>query len=242
MEIIPSIDLKSGLCVRLYQGDYRKETVYSDDPSAVALLWQREGACRLHLVDLDGAKRGEPVNLEVIKSITTQVGIPVQVGGGIRRLETAEMLIDMGVDRVVLGTAAVQDPDLIKRLCNGLGSDKVVAAVDARDGQVATEGWTVGTSLAAGELVQRMTDLGVKRFLYTDISRDGTLTEPNFEAVEVLAKLTSEAILASGGISSMEHIVRLADIGVEGAIVGSALYVGTVDLKAAINAAASSKG
>ena len=236
MEIIPSIDLKSGLCVRLYQGDYRKETVYSDDPVSVASRWCSEGAVRLHVVDLDGAARGEPVNLEVIEAIRTQVVMSLQVGGGIRRLDTAGRLLDMGVDRVVLGTAAVHEPDLIKRLCHDRGSDRVVVAVDSRDGQVAIKGWTEATPLTVLELVGQMEDLGVHRFLCTDISRDGTLTQPNFEAFEALVKGTSHPILASGGISSLEHIVRLAGMGVEGAIVGSALYTGDINLGDAIKA------
>ena len=237
MEIIPAIDLKSGLCVRLYQGDYRKETVYSDDPVSVASRWCSEGAVRVHVVDLDGAARGEPVNLEVIKAIRTRVGMPLQVGGGIRRLDTAESLLDMGVDRVVLGTAAVHEPGLIKRLCHDHGSDKVVVAVDSLNGQVAISGWTEATSLSVIELVRQMEDLGAHRFLCTDISRDGTLTQPNFEALEALVTGTSDPILASGGISSLGHIVRLARMGVEGAIVGSALYTGDIDLGGAIKAA-----
>ena len=237
MEIIPAIDLKSGLCVRLYQGDYGKETVYSDDPVGVALRWQSGGARRLHLVDLDGAATGEPVNLDMIKEIVAQVDIPVQVGGGIRSQQTAETLLDMGADRVVLGTAAVQDPKLIKRLCRHLGSDRVVVSVDARDGQVAIRGWTEGTSQSVTDLVRSMEELGARRFLYTDISRDGTLTEPNFDAVQGLVDCTSQPVLASGGVSSTEHVSRLAAIGVEGAILGRALYTGDVDLSAAIEAA-----
>ena len=237
MEIIPAIDLKSGLCVRLYQGDYQKETVFSDDPVGVALRWWKEGALRLHVVDLDGAALGEPVNLKVIGAIAQRVGIPLQVGGGIRSLMTAEKLLDLGVARVVLGTAAVRDPDLILRLCQDWGSDRVVVAVDARNGQVAIKGWTEDTPVSATELVRRMEVLGVQRFLYTDISRDGTLTQPNFEAIRGLVDSTSHPILASGGISSVEHVERLAAIDVEGAILGRALYTGDVDLEAAIKAA-----
>ena len=237
MEIIPAIDLKSGLCVRLYQGDYQKETVYSDDPVGVALRWQQEGAVSLHLVDLDGAAGGEPGNLDVIKAIAKRVDMLVQAGGGIREMDTAERLLDLGVDRVVLGTAAVQDPDLVEGLVQDLGSDKVVIAVDAREGRVAIKGWVEGTSVGAMELVQRMESLGVRRFLYTDIARDGTLTEPNFEAIEGLVGCTSHPILASGGISSIAHVLRLAAIGVEGAILGKALYTGDIDLGAAIEAA-----
>ena len=222
--------------MRLYQGDYQKETVYSPDPVNVALRWQVEGAPRLHIVDLDGAARGEPVNLDVIKAIATQVHLPLQVGGGVRGRATADKLLGMGVDRVVLGTAAVRDPELVIRLLEDWGTDRVVIAVDARNGQVAIRGWTEGTLVSATELVQEMEEMGVQRFLYTDISRDGTLTEPHFEAIQDLVDATSRPILASGGVSSTEHIVRLASMGLEGAIVGTALYTGDVDLTAAIKA------
>ena len=237
MEIIPAIDLKSGLCVRLYQGDYSRETVYSDDPVAVALRWEREGASRLHVVDLDGAVEGLLINSQVIQSIAASVGIPVQVGGGIRDFETADELIGKGVDRVVLGTAAVRDPGLVSRLCAERGSDRVVVAVDARDGMVAIRGWTEGTMVRASRLVEHMSELGAKRFIYTDISRDGTLTEPNFESIRELQEGLDCAVIASGGISSVEHVVRLAAIGVEGAILGRALYTGDLDLGSAIDAA-----
>ena len=239
MEIIPAIDLKSGLCVRLYQGDYDRETVYSDDPVSVAARWQREGATRLHVVDLDGAATGEQANLAVIEAMASRLSIPLQVGGGIRDLEAAERLLDMGVDRVVLGTAAVRDPGLVEELCSTRGGDHVVVAVDARDGEVAIRGWTEGTSVKASQLIGQMADLGVQRFLYTDISRDGTLTQPNFEAIQELAGLTDHPILASGGIASTGHIKRLAAIGVEGAILGKALYTGDLDLGDAIRAVAS---
>ena len=242
MEIIPAIDLKAGRCVRLYQGDYEKETVYSDDPVSVSLRWQREGASRLHVVDLDGAASGELANLEVIKAISTQVNIPVQVGGGVRTLEAAKTLLGIGADRVVLGTVAVQAPDLVARLCNEHGGERVVVAVDARDGRVAIKGWTENTSVTASEMVERMEDLGVVRFLYTDISRDGTLTLPNFEAIQELVEHTSWPIMASGGISSTEHIARLSAIGAEGAILGRSLYTGDIDLGSAIRAVDSPGG
>ena len=237
MEIIPAIDVKSGLCVRLFQGDYQKETVYSHDPIGVAVRWQQGGVSRLHIVDLDGAAAGEPANLNVIAATAKTVHVPLQVGGGIRIRQSAELLLELGVDRVVLGTSAIEDPDLIKGLCRDPGADSIIVAVDARDGKVAIKGWTKTTSVKATELVGRMEELGVRRFLYTDISRDGTLTEPNFEAIEELVTYTSQPILASGGISSTEHIRRLAAIGVEGAILGSALYTGALDLKVAIKAA-----
>ena len=236
MKVIPSIDLKSGLCVRLYQGDYQRQTVYSDDPTGVALRWQEAGASSIPLVDLDGAVSGEQANLDAISAITTRVVIPVQVGGGIRELETAERLLDMGVDRVVLGTAAVQDPGMVKWLCELRGSERVVVALDARNGRIAIKGWTEGTGLSARDLLAQMAELGVHRFLYTDISRDGTLTQPNFEALEEILEGTDDPVLASGGISSIAHLEKLAAIGAEGAILGSSLYTGKIDLRSAIAA------
>lgn len=236
MEVIPGIDLRWGRCVRLYQGDFKKETVFSDDPLGVAHQWQELGAPRLHIVDLDGAQKGEPVNLGVINGIVALVDIPVQVGGGIRSFDTAAKLLDMGVQRVVLGTAAIQNPKLVERLCKRFGSQAVVVSVDARDRQVAVRGWTEATTIRATELALRMAGLGVQRFLYTDITRDGTLTEPNFEAIHELVRETGSAILAGGGIASLEHLKRLAALGVEGAVVGRALYTGDIKLDEAIQA------
>ena len=236
MEVIPAIDLRGGRCVRLYQGDFDRETVYSEDPLAVARQWQEQGASRLHLVDLDGAAQGEPVNLEIIAAIVAQSEIPVQVGGGVRSSDTAEKLLSIGVDRVVIGTAAVRNPDLVRRLCQDGGSPRVVVAVDARDGLVAVQGWLEKTSVTAVELGKHMAELGVERLLYTDISRDGTLSEPNFSANAQLVESTGLAILASGGVASLDHITELAKIGAEGAIVGRVLYTGDLELPAAIAA------
>ena len=241
MEIIPAIDIRSGKCVRLYQGDYRRETVYSDDPVSVALRWQQEGARRLHVVDLDGAATGEPVNLDVIRLIATQVSIPIQVGGGVRMAQTAEEILGAGVDRLVLGTAAMEDPDLIRRLGQDFGWDKLVLAVDARDGQVAIKGWSEGTAMSTVELIQAMDDVGVRRFLYTDISRDGTLTQPHFQSIGTVVGCTDRPVLAAGGVASNEHIVQLVALGVEGAIIGSALYEGALDLPSALRAGSSTE-
>ena len=236
MEVIPAIDLRGGRCVRLYQGDFGRETVYSEDPLAVARQWQEQGASRLHLVDLDGAAQGKPVNLDIIAAIVDQSEIPVQVGGGIRSSATAEKLLSIGVERVVIGTAAVRSPVLVRQLCQGGGAPRVVVAVDARDGLVAVQGWLEKTSVTAVELGQRMAELGVERLLYTDISRDGTLSEPNFSATAQLVESTGLAILASGGVASLEHITQLAKLGAEGVIVGRALYTGDLELPAAIAA------
>ena len=234
MEVIPAVDLKSGLCVRLYQGDYQQETVFSDDPLSVALAWQEQGAPRLHLVDLDGAAGGDPVNLEIITSIIHNLTIPVQVGGGIRDMATADSLLTAGAARVVIGTAAVVEPSLVEDLCRKHGDQRVIVAVDAKDGLVAIKGWMERTEVRAQELVEQMSLLGVRRILYTDISRDGTLTEPNFEATADLARTSGMAVLASGGIASLDHIRRLLDTGVEGAILGRALYTEAISWREAI--------
>ena len=234
MEVIPAIDLRLGLCVRLFQGDYQQETVFSDEPVSVALAWQEQGAPRLHLVDLDGAAGGVPVNLEVITSILHNLTIPVQIGGGIRDLATAESLLSAGADRVVIGTAAVENPSLVEDLCQKHGSQRVVIAVDAKDGLVAIKGWLESTEVKAQDLVEQMALLGVRRILYTDISRDGTLTEPNFEANADLVRTTDMAVLASGGIATLDHVRRLADTGAEGAILGRALYTEAFSLREAI--------
>jgi len=234
MEVIPAIDLRLGLCVRLFQGDYQQETVFSDEPVSVALAWEEQGAPRLHLVDLDGAACGVPVNLEVITSIIHNLTIPVQIGGGIRDLATAESLLSAGADRVVIGTAAVENPSLVEDLCQKHGSQRVVIAVDAKDGLVAIKGWLESTEVKAQDLVEQMALLGVRRILYTDISRDGTLTEPNFEANADLVRTTDMAVLASGGIATLDHVRRLVDTGAEGAILGRALYTEAFSLREAI--------
>jgi len=233
MDIIPAIDLRNGKCVRLYQGDYEKETVFSDDPVAMALRWQSEGAGRLHLVDLDGAAEGEPRNLDVIERILAAVEIPVQVGGGIRSLDTIEQLLDLGVSRAILGTVAIENPDLIEEACQRFGN-RIIVGIDARDGLIATRGWLQQSSTTAGELAANMIVLGARRFIYTDISRDGTLTSPNFEAIAGLLSQVNVPVIAAGGISSVEHLTALAELGVEGAIVGRAIYTGDVELGEAV--------
>ncbi len=192
---------------------------------AVARHWQSQGATRLHLVDLDGAARGELCHVWVIQEIATSVKVPVQVGGGIRRLPTVEQLLGKGIQRVILGTAAVEDTKLVKEACLRFG-EAILISIDAKEGYVATHGWQKATSIKAIDLVQRMAELGVRRFVYTDISRDGTLTEPNFAAIAELTTQTSLPIIAAGGISSIAHLRRLAQLGVEGAIIGKALYTG----------------
>jgi phosphoribosylformimino-5-aminoimidazole carboxamide ribotide isomerase len=233
MEVIPAVDIKGGKCVRLYQGDYDRETVFSEDPVAAALNWQAQGAGRLHLVDLDGAAGGEPRNIDVIEAVVKQVGLPVQLGGGIRDEATVAKLLDIGVNRVILGTAAVENSKLVERLCRKYG-EAIVVGIDARDRNVATHGWVKGTEIKALKLGLQMVDIGARRIIYTDIKRDGTLTEPDFEAIAEMVKGVNLPIIAAGGISALGHLRRLKELGVEGAIVGKALYTGDIDLKAAL--------
>jgi phosphoribosylformimino-5-aminoimidazole carboxamide ribotide isomerase len=235
MEVIPSIDLKGGRCVRLYQGDYAKETVFSDDPLGTAQRWESLGASRLHVVDLDGAAGGEPRHLSLIAQIAATLRIPVQVGGGIRRMKTIEQYVKAGLKRVVLGTAAVENPELVKEACQVFG-EAVVLGVDARDGFVAVRSWKDKTTVLAVDMIRQMEALGAGRFIYTDVARDGTLTEPNFQAISELVTKTRSPIIASGGVTSIDHLVRLRQLGVEGAIIGRALYTGDIVLDKALAA------
>ena len=238
MEVIPAIDLKDGRCVRLFQGDFEQETVFSDDPLAMALSWQEQGGHRLHLVDLDGAVQGKPVHLEIISAIVRALDIPVQVGGGIRDMASADAWLDVGVDRVVIGTAAVRDPDMVKEVCRKHGSERVVVSVDAKDGLVALQGWKETSTVTVLELAGQMALIGVVRLLYTDIARDGALTGPDLATNARLAAETGLAIQASGGVSSVDDIKGFVPTGVEGVIVGRALYTGAVSLAEAVAAVA----
>ena len=225
--------MRGGKCVRLYQGDFAQETVFSDDPVDVALRWQSMGATKLHIVDLDGAAAGELGNLDIITEIANAVLIPTQLGGGIRDLKTVEAVLKTGVERVILGTAAVEDSKLVEEACHNF-RDSIIIGIDARDGYVAIRGWRLETKLKATELAESMARLGVKRFIYTDISRDGTLTEPNFTGVFEMVNTVRLPIIAAGGISSLDHLKMLKQFGVEGAIVGRALYTGDINLKKAL--------
>lgn len=235
MEVIPAIDLRGGRCVRLVQGDYDRELVFSDDPVAVAQRWAEQGAPRLHVVDLDGAREGRPVNHAVVQRIIEAVDVPVQVAGGVRDLDAVERWLAAGADRVVLGTAAIREPEFAAEACRR-HSERIVVSIDARDGVVAVQGWTESTGRRADELLRDLAAAGVGRFVYTDISVDGTLTEPNYAAVEALVRASSAKIISAGGIAAVAHLVRLAATGVEGAIVGRALYDGGLDLPEALAA------
>jgi len=218
----------------LYQGDYDQETAFSDDPVDTALRWQSLGAPRLHIVDLDGAATGELCNLDIIKEIANVVLIPTQLGGGIRQLKTIEQVLKAGVERVILGTAAVEDYELVTEACRNY-RESIIVGVDAWEGYIAIHGWRQQTELKAIEFAQSMAQLGVRRFIYTDISRDGTLTEPNFAAIFDMVNTIGLPIIAAGGIASVSHLKMLKQLGVEGAIVGKALYTGDINLKQALS-------
>jgi len=238
MEIIPAIDLLDGQCVRLHQGDYDQVTRFSDDPVAQALSWQRQGARRLHLVDLDGARSGQPLNDQTVKAITAALDIPVQLGGGVRTAERAEELLACGLERVILGTVALEQPDLVDALASR-HPGRIVVGIDARNGRVATRGWVEATSTEATVLAQRFATSGIAAIISTDIATDGTLAGPNLEALRAMAEASAVPVIASGGIGCLEHLLSLlslAPLGVEGVIVGRALYDGRVDLAEALQA------
>ncbi|MDQ3812024.1 MAG: 1-(5-phosphoribosyl)-5-[(5-phosphoribosylamino)methylideneamino]imidazole-4-carboxamide isomerase [Chloroflexota bacterium] len=231
---IPAIDIRGGRCVRLLRGDFRRETRYSDDPIGIARRWQAEGAARLHVVDLDGARDGTRANSSIIGRLIGAVSIPVQVGGGVRTLEDARALLETGADRIVIGTAAVQEPTRIGEWLHQLGAERVIVAVDARDGRVASHGWQTSSDLDVHEFCQLLAGLGVERVLYTDVDRDGTLGGPDVAGTRDLARVVR--VLASGGIATTEHLRALAAAGAEGAIIGTALYDGRLRLGEALAA------
>ena len=238
MQIIPAIDLLDGHCVRLHQGDYGQVTRFSDDPVAQALAWQKQGAQRLHLVDLDGAKSGEPVNDGAVKAITSALSIPVQLGGGVRTADRAAELLDCGLDRVILGTVALEQPELVDELAAAYPG-KIVVGIDAKNGKVATRGWIEESSTEATALARRFNTSGIAAIISTDIATDGTLAGPNLEALRAMAEASAVPVIASGGIGNLEHLLSLlalAPLGIEGVIVGRALYDGRVDLAEAIQA------
>jgi phosphoribosylformimino-5-aminoimidazole carboxamide ribotide isomerase len=235
MEIIPAIDLRAGRCVRLLQGDYERETVFGDDPISIARRWEESGAPRLHVVDLDGARTGAPCEVQTIERIAAAVSIPLQVGGGLRTLEHANHYLRAGADRVVFGTAAIKNQQLIAEALE-MDAGAIVVALDARDGRIQTEGWLEASAIEVVQLAKQMERLGVRRVLCTDIVRDGMLTEPNFSGLAELKASTVMQVIASGGVSTVEQLKRLAGLGMESAIVGRALYTGDLDLTEALEA------
>lgn len=238
MDVIPAIDLLEGRCVRLYQGDYARSQVFNDNPVEVAKQWAEQGATRIHVVDLDGAKVGQPVNTKAIEAIVAAVSVPVQVGGGLRDRIGVTKMLDAGVHQVILGTAAVEKPTIIESLCAEFPG-KIIVGIDARKGWVATHGWIETSEVAATDLAQQMSELGVAAIIYTDILRDGTLIGPNLDALRELANRISIPIIASGGVSSMTDLLSLLalePLGVSGVIVGRALYTDNISLKEAVQA------
>ena len=236
MIIIPAIDLSQGKCVRLFQGRKDKETVYSSDPVQVARLWEEKGASRLHLVDLDGAFEGKPHNGDIIKKIASAIEIPVQLGGGLRDVETVKNAFELGVEKVILGTVCVENPRLLEELAY-IYNSRIIVGIDARDGKVAVKGWVEETTMKARDLAAATIKLGLKEIIYTDISRDGALVGPNYKALEEMASLPGIEVIASGGISSLDDLKKLSlmkNDGIKGVIVGKALYDGLFSLEDAL--------
>ena len=235
MILYPAIDLSGGKVVRLLQGDYGRSTVYSEDPLAVAKGFSEAGAACLHVVDLDGAKEGKPVNEQVIFRLIRESGLFVEVGGGIRDRSRAERFLNAGAGRVILGTAALEDRAFLREMLREFGA-KIAVGVDAKSGRVATRGWLSVTETDAFSFVRAMREEGVQTVIYTDIARDGTLSGSNLDAYRQLVSLSGLDIIASGGIASVEELTRLAEIGVAGAILGKSLYTGNISLEEALSA------
>ena len=234
MLLIPAIDLRNGFCVRLLQGESDKETVYSNDPAAMAVTFEEAGAKRLHLVDLDGAFQGEGANISSIRSILKNVSIPVQIGGGLRTEEDIDSIMDLGVSAVIVGTMAVKRPDVLEKLLKKYTDEQIILGIDARNRKVSIEGWKESTEIQDVKFALRWKNSGIKRVVFTDISRDGMLSGPNLAALREMAEHTGLKIVASGGISSMDDLEQLKTLepnGVDQAISGKAIYEGKIDLK-----------
>jgi len=235
MEIIPAIDLLNGKCVRLNQGNYNEVTKFNSDPVKQAQSWERQGAKRLHLVDLDGAKTGEPINDLTIKEIKKSISIPIQLGGGIRNRDRAKELFDIGIDRIILGTIAIEKPDLVRVLSQEYPK-RIAVGIDAKEGIVATRGWVKQSEITSLELAKQLNELELAAIISTDISTDGTLKGPNIQALREIAETSINPVIASGGIGSIPDLIALADLesrGIKAIIVGRALYDGSIDLKEA---------
>jgi len=235
--IIPAVDIKGGKCVRLEQGFMDRETIFSDYPEEMALQWERKGAKRLHLVDLDGAVQGIPFNKKVIRNVVDRVSIPVQLGGGIRDLDTIEGYINLGIDQIIIGTVAYKDPDLVETACKRYPG-RIIVGIDSKDSYVSVEGWTEPTNIIAIDLAKRFEDMKINSIIYTDIKRDGMKRGPNIDAIREFATAINVPLIAAGGISSIKDIENMAELeedGLSGIIVGRALYDGSIRLEQAIN-------
>ncbi|MBW2609788.1 MAG: 1-(5-phosphoribosyl)-5-[(5-phosphoribosylamino)methylideneamino]imidazole-4-carboxamide isomerase [Deltaproteobacteria bacterium] len=236
MIVIPAIDIKNSRCVRLKQGQMSKETVYSEVPEEMAIKWYEDGAERLHLVDLDGAISGRPINREVIRDIVNAVPIPIQLGGGIRDIKTIEVYLELGIHQIILGTVAFKDPEFVTLACKKFPG-RIILGIDAKEGHVAVEGWTEETDMSPEEMAKSYEALGISAIIYTDIQRDGMSTGPNVEATKDLAEAINIPVIASGGISGIDDVAKISAIsecGVIGMITGRALYEGTLNLAEAI--------
>lgn len=230
MILFPAIDIRGGKCVRLIQGDYDQEKVYNDSPTDMAKEWETQGAEYIHVVDLDGAKTGDSLNKQAIEAIAQAVSVPVQVGGGIRTMDIVDSHIESGVSRVIIGTAAIQNPQFLREAVEKYG-DKIAVSIDARGGYVATDGWTETSDVKAVDLLAQLVDIGVQTVVYTDILKDGMLQGPNFEELKIMNDASSIDIIASGGVSTKEDIQQLQQENMYGAIIGKALYEGNLSLK-----------
>lgn len=230
MIIYPAIDIKDGKCVRLKQGDYKQETIYNDCPVDVAKMWEQQGATYLHIVDLDGAKTGESINQAIIDDIVKEMHIPIQVGGGIRSLQTVADYIYSGVDRIIIGTGAIRDQYFLRQAVKTYG-DKIAVSIDARNGYVATDGWTETSTIKATDLLKQLESIGVTTIVYTDIFKDGMLEGPNLEELQMVNASTTIEVIASGGISNVQDVQNVKALNVHGAIIGKALYDGTLSLE-----------
>ena len=237
MQVIPAIDIRNGKCTRLIEGDYEREVQFDDDPAEAARRWVDMGAEMIHIVDLDGAKGGWLPNSRVVERVIAASDVPVQVGGGIRSMQDAEQLLDTGASRIVFGTTLVENPDTVSDAISQHGADKVAVSIDAKGGEVRTRGWVTGSGIDALGLAKRaVTELGVKTIIYTDTARDGTLTGPNFKSVSAVSRAVECELIAAGGVSSIDDLLKLQEIGVSGAITGMAIYTGEFDLSDAIEA------
>lgn len=234
MQLYPAIDMKGGKCVRLTQGLFDNVKVYSDTPADMAKLWVSQGADFLHLVDLDGALAGHSVNEAAIREIIRQTSVPVQLGGGIRSAEAVKNMLSLGITRCIIGTRAAEQPEFIRELIDQFGPERIVVGVDAKNGMVAVQGWEQVSTVTAKELCMQMKEYGVRHIVYTDISRDGTLTGPNIPYTKMLTEETGLDVIASGGVSCMEDLEALHDSGIRGAIIGKALYEKRVSLPEAV--------
>lgn len=234
MQLYPAIDMKGGKCVRLTQGLFDNVKVYSDTPAHMAKLWVEQGASFLHLVDLDGALAGHSVNEAAIRAIVEETSVPVQLGGGIRSAQAVKNMLSLGITRCIIGTKAVEQPEFIRQLIEQFGPERIVVGVDAKDGMVAVHGWEKVSTVTAVSLCMQMKEYGVRHIVYTDISKDGTLTGPNVAYTKMLTDETGLDIIASGGVSCMEDLAALHDSGIQGAIIGKALYENRIRLPEAI--------